>query len=58
MKLAKNKINSGVTDPNKIFSQKYEVVVLAWQTFQEKRKTMTYVPYDHGDESVPTQRKT
>jgi len=41
LKLAKEKINNGITDPNQIFAQKYEVVVVGWQTFEAKRKTMT-----------------
>lgn len=46
LKQAKEKINRGITDPNQIFGEKYDVVILAWQNFEEKRKTMTYVEYN------------
>jgi hypothetical protein len=45
--LAKGKIVSGVTDPNHIFAEKQEVVISAWQNFEVKRKTMTYLPYKY-----------
>jgi hypothetical protein len=45
--IAKEKINSGVTNPNQIFAEKPEVVVSAWQGFEAKRKTMTYLPYKY-----------
>lgn len=45
LKLAKEKINNGITDPNQIFVEKHEDVVNAWKAFEEKRKTMTYIPY-------------
>ena len=44
---ALNSINSGITDPNVIFAQSYEEVVAAWQSFEAKRKTMTYLPYKY-----------
>ena len=46
LKQAKEKINRGITDPNQIFGEKYDVVILAWKNFEEKRKTMTYVEYN------------
>ena len=46
-KLAQGKINSGVTDPKQIFAQSHEEVVAAWQGFEAKRKTMTYLPYKY-----------
>ncbi|KAF8800318.1 hypothetical protein BYT27DRAFT_7262967 [Phlegmacium glaucopus] len=45
LKLAKEKINSGITDPNQIFLEKHETVVAAWKAFEAKRRTMTYIPY-------------
>ena len=46
-KVAKDKINSGVTDPRQIFAQSAEDVVSAWRKFEAKRKTMTYLPYKY-----------
>jgi len=45
--LAKNKINSGITNPNLVFAEKQEDVVHAYQSFEAKRKTMTYLPYKY-----------
>ncbi|KAF8800385.1 hypothetical protein BYT27DRAFT_7263027 [Phlegmacium glaucopus] len=45
LKLAKEKINSGITDPSQIFVEKHEAVVDAWKAFEAKRRTMTYIPY-------------
>jgi len=45
--VAKVKINSGVTDPNQIFAENKDAVVAAWQGFEVKRKTMTYLPYKY-----------
>jgi len=47
LKVAKEKINSGVTDPNQIFADKQEDVVSSWQNFEARRKTMTYLPYKY-----------
>jgi hypothetical protein len=44
---AKDKINSGIYDPSLIFSEKHDEVVTAWQTFEVRRKTMTYLPYKY-----------
>ena len=46
-KFAQGKINSGITDPNQIFAETHEEVVAAWQAFEVKRKTMTYLPYKY-----------
>jgi hypothetical protein len=45
--VAKGKINSGITDPNQIFAENYQEVVSAWQGFEARRKTMTYLPYKY-----------
>ena len=44
---AKDKINSGVTDPSQIFAQSQEEVADAWKAYEVKRKSMTYLPYNH-----------
>jgi len=46
-KTAHTKINSGVTDPGQIFAESHEDVKVAWQNFEAKRKTMTYLPYKY-----------
>ena len=46
-KLAQEKIKSGITDPAQIFAEKHEDVVIAWKAFEERRKTMTYLPYKY-----------
>ncbi|KAF8800375.1 hypothetical protein BYT27DRAFT_7217068 [Phlegmacium glaucopus] len=43
--LAKERINNGITDPNQIFAENSDVVREAWKAYEEKRKTMTYLPY-------------
>jgi len=45
--IAKGKIDSGVTDPHIIFAEQEQDVVSAWQNFEAKRKTMTYLPYKY-----------
>ena len=45
--IAKDKINSGVNDPNQIFAESHEQVVDAWKNFEVKRKSMTYLPYKY-----------
>jgi hypothetical protein len=45
--VAQDKINSGVTDPKKIFAQSHDQVVASWQAFEVNRKTMTYLPYKY-----------
>lgn len=44
---AKTNINNGVTDPKQIFAENHEDVTLAWQNFEARRKTMTYLPYKY-----------
>ena len=46
-KLAQDKIRNGITNPTQIFAEKHEDVVLAWQAFENRRKTMTYLPYKY-----------
>ena len=46
-RLAQDKIKSGITDPNQIFAEKHEDVVIAWKAFQDRRRTMTYLPYKY-----------
>jgi hypothetical protein len=45
LKLAKEKISNGITDPSQIFLEKHEAVADAWRAFEAKRRTMTYIPY-------------
>jgi hypothetical protein len=45
LKIARDKINSGITNPQQIFTEKEADVVAAWQNFEASRKTMTYLPY-------------
>lgn len=53
---ALSSVKSGITDPNAIFAQGHEEVVTAWKAFEEKRKTMTYLPYKYAsDTQGPTQ---
>jgi len=47
LKTVKSKINRGVTDPHMIFVERHEDVVLAWQNFEVRRKSMTYLPYKY-----------
>ena len=44
---ALSQIKNGVTKSELIFAQSHEEVVTAWQSFEAKRKTMTYLPYKY-----------
>ncbi|KAF9461491.1 hypothetical protein BDZ94DRAFT_1263482 [Collybia nuda] len=41
LKLAKETISHGVTDPHQVFAESFDDVINAWRAYETKRKTMT-----------------